>query len=348
MSIKQEKNTALVLKELQAFLVKRKYSRLFVLTDENTQKYCYPIISEVFGKHEVITILSGEEHKTIETCSYLWSKLSGSGADRNSLLINLGGGVICDMGGFAASVYKRGIDFIHIPTTLLAMCDSCIGGKTAVDMDNMKNVIGTFTDAEAVFVYPYFLATLPERHILSGFAEMLKHGVIADKAMFAEFEAIRALPEKFDEFIFRSLKIKQDIVSKDPFEYNIRKSLNFGHTVGHALESYFLEFSPDNYLLHGEAVAVGMIAETYIAYSLKILQKSEMQRIVDCVLTYFRLPEIPENKIEAIALLCLNDKKNDKGKILLSLPEAIGNVKVNIPVPISQIKKSLIFCNSIR
>lgn len=345
---KQEENTALVLKELQAFLAKRTYSSLFVLMDENTQKYCYPLISGIFGNHKTIKILSGEEYKVIETCGFIWNKLSEAGADRNSLLINLGGGVICDMGGFAASVYKRGIDFIHIPTTLLAMCDSCIGGKTAVDMKNMKNVIGTFTDAEAVFVYPLFLASLTERHIRSGFAEMLKHALIADKVMFAEFEAMQTMPEKFDEFIFRSLKIKQDIVSKDPFEYNIRKSLNFGHTVGHALESYFLEIYPENYLLHGEAVAAGMITESHIAYSLKMIPKSEMQRIIDCILTYFRYPEISENEIESIASLCMNDKKNEKGKMLFSLPEAIGSVKVNIPVSISQIKKSLIFCNSIR
>lgn len=343
MTLKENNTTGLVIKELQDFLAKSSYSSIFVLTDENTQKYCYPLVSEVFGKHQVITILSGEEFKTIETCGFIWENLSAGRADRNSLLINIGGGVICDMGGFAASVYKRGIDFIHIPTSLLAMCDSCIGGKTGVDFNHLKNIIGTFTDAEAVFIYPRFLATLPERYILSGFAEMLKHSIIASEKLFAEFEAMDTLPENFEDYIFQSLSIKQEIVNKDPYERKIRKSLNFGHTIGHAIESYFLEMYPEQILLHGEAIAVGMIVESHIAYALKMLDKSCLKRISNCILKHFEIPVLSSlNEIEAIALLCMDDKKNSGGKMLFSLPLAIGKINVNIPVTLPLIKKSLI------
>ncbi len=339
---KNKSTTRLVLKELQDFLSKSNYSNVFVLTDENTHRYCYPMISDVLGNHKVITIKSGEEFKTIETCCYIWEKLSGSGADRNSLLINLGGGVICDMGGFSASVYMRGIDFIHIPTSLLAMCDSCIGGKTAVDMNHIKNIIGSFTDAEAVFVYPKFTDTLPERHVLSGFAEMIKHAIIADQKLFSEFEEMNCLPVNFEDYIFSSLTIKQHFVSRDPYEKNLRKALNFGHTIGHAIESYFLENFPENYLFHGEAIALGMLTESHIAYTQKMIDKSQMNRIADFILKYFKSPILTsKNEIEIIAKKCLNDKKNIGGKIMFSLPDKIGNVKVNIPVPLSNIIKSL-------
>ena len=218
-------------------------SKIFILVDENTHNHCLPILLpnlETDAPFEVIEIEAGEENKNIGTATQLWEIFSEMEADRKSLLINLGGGVVTDLGGFVASTYKRGIRFINLPTTLLAMCDASIGGKTGIDHQYLKNVIGTFALPEAILFYPKFLDTLKFEELRSGFAEMLKHGLIADEKHWNDLISLEKIAPQFIEpFIQRSMEIKQDVVSKDFREQNIRKNLNFGHTIGHAVESLF-------------------------------------------------------------------------------------------------------------
>src|ERR1700749_4884910 len=273
------------LAELVAFINKGNYSRFFVLTDENTGKYCLPVIRKHIDKldnFDIIEINAGEESKNIDFCVDVWKMLIDFNADRQSLLINLGGGVITDLGGFAASTYKRGIDFVHVPTTLLSQVDASVGGKTGIDLDNVKNIIGTFTQPKAVFIEHEFLQTLPARQILSGLAEMLKHGLIFDAGYWKELK-ISNLHNPSAALVYHSVEIKNKVVIEDPHEKGIRKSLNFGHTVGHAIETYSL-MNDENPLTHGEAIAAGMICEAKLS-NLKIhLDDSELQEITDVIM----------------------------------------------------------------
>ena len=244
-------------------------SKIFILADENTQRYCLPYLIK---KHdfqttpEIITISPGEAHKNIETCLKVWGVLSEKGADRNSLIINLGGGVVTDLGGFVASTFMRGIPFINIPTSLLAMVDASVGGKNGVDLSHKKNQIGVINFPEIVIMDTAFLKTLPQEHLISGLAEMLKHGLIHSKEYWERIKDVDISKKKeFEQLIWDSVEIKKEIVHKDPLEKDLRKTLNYGHTLGHAIESYFLENTDKTNLLHGEAVAVGLILETYIS-----------------------------------------------------------------------------------
>ncbi|MCX6296422.1 MAG: 3-dehydroquinate synthase, partial [Bacteroidetes bacterium] len=274
-----------ITKEINRFLKanKTKYSKLFILVDENSLKYCYPQLVEkieLFKEGEIIEIDSGEESKTIDVCIQIWNALSEYGADRRSLFVNIGGGVISDMGGFIASTFKRGIDFINIPTTLLSQVDASIGGKVGVDMNHLKNEIGLFNNPAAVFINSRFLNTLDKRQVLSGFAEMIKHALIADanywiKVTNADFADLAS----FDELIKTSVHIKNTIVLEDPKEQNIRKVLNFGHTIGHAVETLSLEQQTKSHLFHGEAVAVGMVCEAYLSHKICKLSKNNLDEI---------------------------------------------------------------------
>src|SRR5690606_32174448 len=207
---------------------------------------------------------AGEENKNIDFCIGIWKMLLDFGAERNSLLINLGGGVVTDMGGFAASTYKRGIDFVQIPTTLLSQVDASIGGKTGIDLDTVKNIIGTFTQPEAVYINVDFLNTLDKRQLVSGFAEMIKHDFIFDASYFEDLKGF-SFDRPDEDLIYRSVGIKNEVVKQDPKESGLRKILNFGHTIGHAVETYSID-NDDNPLLHGEAIAVGMICEAYLSH----------------------------------------------------------------------------------
>ena len=234
-----------------------------ILLDENTRRHCLPLLET--KNAELLEIESGEKNKHIQTCTQLWKTLIDLGADRHSLLINLGGGVICDIGGFVASTFKRGIDFIHIPTTLLAQADASVGGKTGVDFANLKNQVGVFSNPKAVFVFPQFLDTLDERQLRSGFAEIIKHALIRDKTLWHTIQSVDVNDRSgLTDVISQSLQIKNDIVTDDPFEKGLRKILNFGHTIGHAVESVSLR-QHKKQLLHGEAVAIGMICEAYLS-----------------------------------------------------------------------------------
>lgn len=324
---------------------KNKYSKLFILVDENSLKFCYPQLVEkieAFEDGEIIEIDSGEESKTLEVCIQIWNALSEYGADRRSLFVNIGGGVISDMGGFIASTFKRGIDFINIPTTLLSQVDASIGGKVGVDLNHLKNEIGVFNDPSAVFVNSAFLNTLDKRQILSGFAEMIKHGLIADvnywkKVMNADFTDL----DSFDELIKTSVHIKNTIVLEDPKEQGIRKVLNFGHTIGHAIETFFLEHENKKYLLHGEAIAIGMVCEAYLSSKISMLSADELQEITEFIIGKYKAVRIDETDAHRLIELMRHDKKNEKGVISFSLLSSIGKCEINKKATSAQIIESI-------
>ena len=292
------------------------YSKIAILVDENTEKFCLKELTEIENSI-IIKIKSGEKNKTINTCNFIWQELINHQFDRDSLLINLGGGVICDIGGFCASIYKRGIDFIQIPTTLLAMVDASIGGKLGVNFDKLKNQIGIFKNPKSVFIYPPFINTLEKKELYSGFAEIVKHALISDKNLWKEITSSSIDKLDLNKIIVQSINIKNEIVLKDQYEKRERKKLNFGHTFGHAIESFYLEKrSP---ILHGEAIFIGMILEV----ELSPIDTKEKNEIKNYILSNFNLPPTPE-KVDLLMYLN-NDKKNKQGKINFSLLKEIGN-----------------------
>ncbi len=318
---------------LNEIILKNKYSKIFVIVDQNSNEYCLssllPLI-ETNVEIEIVEIEAGEENKTIETCIEIWKILLDFGADRKSLIINLGGGVITDMGGFVAATFKRGIHFINIPTTLLAMVDASVGGKNGIDFGGLKNQIGTITNPELVIIDVSFLQTLPQNQLKSGLAEMLKHGLIAKKSHWEAFKDLNSINfDDFDDLIFESIEIKNNIVMQDPTENGIRKALNFGHTLGHAIETYFLENPEKPNLLHGEAIAAGMIMESYIAFQKKLISREAFLEIKNQLNTIFEKIEIQENEHQNIIELLIHDKKNEYGKVQYALIDAIGNCILN-------------------
>ncbi|SDE27007.1 3-dehydroquinate synthase [Riemerella columbipharyngis] len=330
---------------LNDFVNKGGYSKIFFLLDENTHQYCLPIVLgnlETDIPFEIIEIEQGEELKNIDTAIQIWEILAEFQADRKSLLINLGGGVITDMGGFVASTYKRGMDFINIPTTLLAMCDASIGGKTGIDHLYLKNIIGTFAFPKEIFVYPEFLKTLPFVELRSGFAEMLKHGLIADIKHWEALSQIQELlPENIAPHIPVSMEIKQNIVKQDFTEKNIRKTLNFGHSVGHAIESLFLKEKQP--IPHGEGVALGMIIETYLSYLEKLIPLPDAENIIGTIRQFYPYINIQLFENEAIKAVMMNDKKNNNGKLMLSLIDRKGHAIYDYQAQTSHIDDALRF-----
>ncbi len=335
---------------LEKFLASTVYSKYFILTDNKAGAYCLPKLlkkAPALKQAEVLAIASGEENKTIETCVNLWNELTESGADRKSLLVNLGGGVISDMGGFVAATFKRGIEFINIPTTLLSMADASVGGKTGIDFGVHKNHIGTFTQPKGVFVYTPFLKTLEQRQLINGLAEIIKAALIADKKLWEKLVHVRLKNYKqLNELIYLSVQIKNNIVKKDPEEKNIRKALNFGHTIGHAIEGFYLG-KKGKELLHGEAIAIGMIAEAYISYKKKGINANELSSIVQLIAQYF--PKVNMNKKDFLSMLALmqHDKKNERGKVLFTLLKGIGKYNINIEVNSMEALEALTFYTSL-
>jgi len=333
--------------ELNKYIKDSNPSFIVFLVDENTHEHCLPILLsnlETQTKYEIIEIKSGEEEKNISTVIQLWEIFSDFGVDRNSLLINLGGGVITDMGGFVASTYKRGIRFINIPTTLLSMVDASIGGKTGVDHQFYKNIIGTFSNPEKIFAYTKFLQTLSFVELRSGFAEMLKHGLIASKSHWNGIKNINISAQNIEKFVLDSMKIKQEVVKKDFREQNIRKTLNFGHTIGHAVESIFLQNS--NPIPHGEAVAAGMIMEAHLSYSNNLVNAEILEEITNCISRIFPKLSIIDLNFDDIYSLMLNDKKNIHGKIKFSIIDDIGHCLFDYEVTKNQIKNAIeYYCN---
>lgn len=318
---------------LNLHLKENKYSNLFIIVDSNTNEFCLPKFLPLIETDltiEIIEFENGEENKNIETCVQIWNVLTELGADRKTLIINLGGGVVTDLGGFVASTFKRGVDFIHVPTTLLSMVDASVGGKNGVDLGNLKNQIGVINTPNMVIIDTQYLETLPQNEMRSGLAEMLKHGLIYDKAYWEQFLDLKAIDfADFDELIYRSVAIKNEIVSQDPTEKNIRKSLNFGHTLGHAIESYFLENENKTTLLHGEAIAVGMILESYISLDKQLISEEEYKLIKTTIKSIFDNVTFFENDIDPILELLIHDKKNEYGTIQFALIEGIGKIKIN-------------------
>jgi len=300
------------------------YSAVAILVDENTKKHCLPFLlgaNPQLNNALIIEIKSGEENKNIATCNYIWQQLTSHNFDRNSLLLNLGGGVIGDMGGFCASTYKRGIDFVQIPTTLLAMVDASVGGKLGVDLDGLKNTIGLFSNPKAVLVSPEFLKTLSENQLVFGFAEVIKHALITDVDFWNHLTKTEFQDLVWEEVISRSIAIKNKIVLSDPKEKGERKKLNFGHTFGHAIESYYLQKGTP--VLHGQAIALGMLIES----KMSDLTKIEKEEITAFILSSFTLPYNPD-KNQLITFM-KNDKKNKERKINFSLLKGIGNCSID-------------------
>jgi 3-dehydroquinate synthase len=321
------------------------YISVFVLVDENTEKYCLPLVKSTFPNAYSITIASGEKNKNLKSCERIWDALTDKMADRKALLINLGGGVISDIGGFAASCYKRGIDFINIPTTLLAMADASVGGKTGIDFNGFKNQIGLFSEAKEVLISDQFLITLDERQLRSGLAEVVKHYLIADGPSFLDFS--RESETKVGlESIKKTVAIKSRIVVEDPHEKNIRKKLNFGHTIGHALESY--SWATDEPLLHGEAVAYGMAIETYIAVFISCIDGEKAGFICHTLRSVFVLRPLPADMTDSILALIMQDKKNENGKVRMALLDDIGSCKIDVEVSADVIRDAIdLFNNTI-
>lgn len=318
---------------LRQHIAKSNYSKVFVLVDENTKKYCLPAFKKMLEitPDAIFEIPSGEVNKTIDTCAQVWNQLSDHDGDRKSLLINLGGGVLTDLGGFVASTFKRGIDFINIPTTLLAMVDASVGGKTGVDLGVLKNQIGVINQPQMVLVFPDFLRTLEPRQIKSGFAEMLKHGLIKDLEYWKALKKESTFTDA--KCIKKSISIKNDVVTQDPTEKGVRKILNFGHTLGHAIESYCLENDNKKTLLHGEAIAIGMILEGYLSHELKGLSKLSLQEIKDTFLEHFEPVEFGREDIDVIVGLLKYDKKNSHGDVNFVLLQTIGVAVSDVKVP---------------
>lgn len=329
------------LNQLQTYLKDKQFSQIFILIDENTGEYCLPLLLEKvdaiadYGA-TLLEIPAGEESKSFETIKNLSSSLLESNADKHSLLISLGGGVITDIGGFLASIYKRGIQNINIPTTLLSMVDAAIGYKTGINLNGIKNAIGTFNTDTLTFFDTSFLQTLSDKEILSGVGEMLKTFLVADREYLMRFIEKNNVKEIEDEFIFRCVTLKEQIVQDDVLDNGKRKILNFGHTLGHAFESYYSSFSKDKQLSHGEAVAIGMY------YALKLSEKKYniepeiFQPVYNFLSQYFIIPPLQE-VISQIQPLLYNDKKTISNTLHFVLLKDIANPQIDVKVSMEEI-----------
>ncbi|MFA6950575.1 MAG: 3-dehydroquinate synthase [Lentimicrobiaceae bacterium] len=300
---------------------------IIILTDRNSNSLCLPVLLEQVPqllKAYPIIIEPGEVYKTIQTCEFIWTQLAGAGANRQSLLINLGGGVITDMGGFAAATFHRGMPFINIPTTLMSMIDAGIGGKTGVNIASLKNMAGLFVNPQAVFVWPGFLKTLPHKYLLSGYAEIMKDALIADADLWKDLIKFHITAiNNWDDLLHRSAMIKCKVVNNDPQETGSRRLLNFGHTFGHAFETFSLRHDTSP-ISHGEAIAMGMICEAYISYCLIGFDLPELEEVIRNILLNFDHYPIESSNIDELFEIIMYDKKNRNGNILITMLKSIG------------------------
>ena len=307
------------------------HDRTFILVDETTKRCCLPIVSglDCVRGAQIIVIGATDSHKTLESLSYVWEALGEGGATRHSLLINIGGGMVTDLGGFAASTFKRGINYINIPTTLLSMVDASVGGKTGINFRGLKNEIGVFSNASTVILDTTFLKTLDAENICSGYAEMLKHGLISNEKMWAElinFDLAQPDLQQLQTMVADSVAVKQHIVTEDPLEQGIRKALNLGHTVGHAFESFALKHSP---ILHGYAVAYGLISELYLSTVKTGFPSDKMHQTVSFIKEHYGKMAITCDDYPTLLELMTHDKKNVAGTINFTLLGGIGDIRIN-------------------
>ncbi len=334
--------------------------RLFVLTDDNTRRLCWPVVKDYgcLAAAQLITIPAGDEHKNLTSLSHVWQQLQQGGATRHSLMVCLGGGMVTDLGGFAASTFKRGIAFINIPTTLLAMVDASVGGKTGINFCGLKNEVGVFSEAQAVIICTRFLQTLDMQNVLSGYAEMLKHGLISNKEHWAELLRfpIESLNRQDVEdssdgqdpsgglasLLARSVAVKERIVEADPHEQGLRKALNLGHTIGHAIEEWSFTPTP-NPLLHGYAVAYGLVGELYLSAVKCHFPTDRLRQTVQFVREYYGTPAITCNDYPALLRLMTHDKKNTAGTINFTLLSDIGELQLNQSATDEEICEALDF-----
>ena len=330
-----EKQKIIISKDLCQSLAKAidevRHDLLFVLCDETTERLCLPVISdfECMKPAQRITIPATDSHKTLESLSHVWSELQRMGATRHSLMVNLGGGMVTDLGGFAASTFKRGLPYINIPTTLLSMVDASVGGKTGINFGGLKNEIGVFNNASSVILHTPFLRTLDSENILSGYAEMLKHGLISNEEMWADLLEFRIESLEFSRLqrmLADSVAVKQRIVTEDPTEKGIRKALNLGHTIGHAFESYALEHKP---VLHGYAVAWGLICELYLSAIKTGFPSDKMHQTVNFIKEHYGKMTITCDDYPTLLELMTHDKKNVAGIINFTLLGGIGDIRIN-------------------
>ena len=309
------------------------HDKLFILTDEHTQRLCLPTLKETSLLKDAIEICIGVEdvHKTLETLASVWMALSTQGATRHSLLINLGGGMVTDLGGFAAATFKRGISYINIPTTLLAMVDASVGGKTGINFNGLKNEIGAFAPANSVLIETEFLRTLDMHNFFSGYAEMLKHGLISNVSHWAELLNFNTSDIDYavlKQLVGESVQVKEDIVAQDPFEHGIRKALNLGHTVGHAFESMAL--AENRPVLHGYAVAWGIVCELYLSHTKVGFPKEKMRQTIQFIKDNYGVFTFDCKKYEQLYAYMTHDKKNaSAGTINFTLLRDIGDICIN-------------------
>ncbi len=336
-----------ICQDLEKVLAKHSYDKLFILTDEHTKRCCLPLVQKAKGMEQAQPISIGVEdvHKNIETLAYVWSTLSKEEGTRHSLLINLGGGMVTDLGGFAAATFKRGISYINIPTTLLAMVDASVGGKTGINFNGLKNEIGAFAPADQVLIDSEFLRTLDAENILSGYAEMLKHGLIRSTEHWSEllrFDFNDINYHTLRELIGKSVEIKEGVVEMDPFEKGIRKALNLGHTIGHAFESFAL--NNENPVLHGYAVAWGLVCELYLSHVKTGFPSSKLHQTVQFIKDNYGRLEFSCKHYEALYELMTHDKKNASAKeINFTLLSEVGQVCINQTATKKEIFEALDF-----
>lgn len=333
--------------QLQQEIANCDHDRLFVLTDENTQLYCWPLLQEysIFSTANLITIPASDSNKTLEYVSHVWTELQRMGATRHSLLVNLGGGMVTDLGGFAASTFKRGIAFINIPTTLLAMVDASVGGKTGFNFGGLKNEIGVFRNANSVMICTTFLRSLDQENLYSGYAEMLKHALLSNTGFWAshinfEPDTSEQALQQLQNMVADSIKVKERVVEEDPTEKGLRKALNLGHTIGHAFESLALKRTP---VLHGYAVAWGMVCELYLSAIKTGFPTDRMRQTVKYIFEHYgRMPITCDDYPELLELM-QHDKKNVAGKINFTLLSDIGGILINQTATKQEIEEALDF-----
>jgi len=333
-------------KELASYLQSNNYDRIFAVTDENTQRECLPLLQTVLNQYDtqVVTIEAGDVNKDIRQVVKIWEALTNGGASRNSLLVNIGGGMVTDLGGFAGATFKRGIHNLNIPTTLMAAVDAAIGGKTGVNFGGLKNEIGSFYQPDCVMIDCCFLRTLDRKNMLSGYAEMLKHGLISDKETYYKtiiFDTAKPDYDELTDLVSDSVAIKERIVKADPRERGVRKALNFGHTIGHALES--LSFSKNTPVLHGLAVAAGLVCELYLSHKICDLPIEYLRHTANFIRDQYPIISIGCKDYDVIKEFMRHDKKNEGDSINFTLLAEIGDIRINQQVEEALLTEALDF-----